>query len=252
MDVLELIIDFHKDARRQGPGSEKETKRALSFIDNLNDESKIIDIGCGTGEQTLTLAKNISGKIIAIDLLRPFLEKLNQKSREQNLENRITTECRSMLELPYPDHEFDMIWAEGSIYHIGFRKGLKEWRRLLKPGGYIVVSEISWLTNARPVEIEQYWTRQYAEIDTISKKLAAIEINGYMPVAHFVLPEYCWIENYYQPILDRSEAFLKKCGYLEEVKEFIEAGRKEASIYEKYKAYYSYVFYIGQKMNLDT
>jgi ubiquinone/menaquinone biosynthesis C-methylase UbiE len=138
MELLNLIIDFHKDALRQGPGSEKETERALGFIDNLDDQSKMIDIGCGTGAQTMTLAKNTTGKIIAVDLLPAFLEKLNQKIWEQDLIDRVSTECRSMLELPYPDHEFDLIWAEGSIYHIGFAKGLKEWGRLLKPGGLLL------------------------------------------------------------------------------------------------------------------
>lgn len=113
MDILELIIDFHKDALRQGPGGEKETERALSFITNLNEKSKIIDIGCGNGAQTLTLAKNTTGKIIAIDLFPAFLERLNKKIQEQNLENRVITESTSMFELPYPDNEFDL---GGGVY----------------------------------------------------------------------------------------------------------------------------------------
>ena len=247
MDLLDLMIDFLKDALRQGPGSDQETKRALMFIDNLSDNSKIIDIGCGTGAQTMTLAENTSGKIVAIDMLPVFLEKLNEKILDKKLENRVTTECRSMLELPYPDNAFDLIWAEGSIYNIGFIKGLQDWKRILKAGGYIAVSEISWLTDTRPQEVEKYWTQNYAEIDTISNKIAVIEANGYTPVAHFVLPESCWIENYYQPILDRSEDFLKKYDYAEDLKQFIEAGRIEADIYKRFKEYYSYVFYIAKK-----
>jgi ubiquinone/menaquinone biosynthesis C-methylase UbiE len=248
MEIIDLIIDFHKDALRQGPGSDIETERALSFIDNLTPDSKIIDIGCGTGAQTLVLAVNIAGRITAIDLFPVFLEKLNKKLQVQNLEDRVSTKAISMLELPYPDHEFDLIWAEGSIYNIGFAKGLKEWRRLLKPGAYIAVSEISWLTSKRPLELERFWTQEYAEIDTISNKIAVIEANGYVPVAHFILPEYCWTENYYHPILERSEAFLQKYGYSETVKEFIEVGREEAAIYERFKEYYSYVLYIAKKV----
>ena len=252
MDLIELIVDFHKDALRLGPGGDKETEKALGFIAHLDEQSKIIDIGCGTGAQTMTLAKNTSGKIVAIDLFPAFLGKLDEKIRAQNLENRVKTEVVSMSELPYPDQEFDLIWAEGSIYNIGFAKGLKEWRRLLKPGGYIAVSEISWLTQTRPPEVDQYWNAIYAEIDTVSNKTAVIEANGYVPVAHFVLSEYCWTENYYQPILDRSEAFLEKYNYSEEVKEFIEAGREEAAIYERFKEYYSYVFYIAKKVAISS
>ena len=111
----------------------------------------------------------------------------------------------------------------------------------------MAVSEISWLTATRPAEVEQYWTQKYAEIDTISNKIKVIEESSYLPVAHFVLPEDCWVENYYQPILERSEAFLQKYNYHEEVKHFIEEGRREADIYKRFKDYYSYVFYIIKK-----
>jgi hypothetical protein len=79
-----------------------------------------------------------------------------------------------------------------------------------KDDGYIVISEISWLTDTRPSEIEQYWTNIYSEIATIDSKLSVLEKCGYTPVAHFVLDDHCWMDNYYQPILERSEAFLKK------------------------------------------
>jgi cyclopropane fatty-acyl-phospholipid synthase-like methyltransferase len=57
MDLLDLIIEYHKDNERQGPGSEEATLRALSFFPDLNENTKILDVGCGTGGQTITLAK---------------------------------------------------------------------------------------------------------------------------------------------------------------------------------------------------
>lgn len=76
MDLLKLIIDYHKDAERQGLGSVEATKKALRYLPKLNQESSILDIGCGTGAQTIVLAENTNANIIAIDMLQPFLDQL--------------------------------------------------------------------------------------------------------------------------------------------------------------------------------
>ncbi|MGO4617551.1 class I SAM-dependent methyltransferase [Nocardia sp. 2YAB30] len=61
---------------------------------------------------------------------------------KQDLSERISTVNCSMDQLPFPDHSFDMIWAEGAVYNIGFDIALRAWRRLLIPDGVLVVTEI--------------------------------------------------------------------------------------------------------------
>ena len=60
---VNLICDFFLNTERQGPGNPEVTLKALSFIDNLTDESLIADLGCGTGGQTMTLARHAPGRI---------------------------------------------------------------------------------------------------------------------------------------------------------------------------------------------
>ena len=71
---------------------------------------------------------------------------------------------------------------------------------------------------------------------------------GYVPVAAFILPEKCWTENFYKPQVAAQETFLKKYAGNKTVEEFIASERHEAQLYDKYKAYYGYVFYIGKKI----
>ena len=180
MSEIELIIDLHKNTQRQGPGSEKDTLNALNLIGLSPDpEVKLADIGCGSGGQTLTLAQNINGHITAVDLFPEFLDELNETSKKLGLEGKIKTLKASMDNLPFKPGEFDVIWSEGSIYIMGFEKGIRYWKAFLKEGGHLAVSEITWTTDSRPQEIDDFWTSEYPEIDTAANKIKILESNGY-------------------------------------------------------------------------
>ena len=243
-----LICEYFSSVERQGPGSPEVTIKALSFIDNLTNKSHIADIGCGTGGQTMILAQNVLGNITGIDLFPDFINQFNQNFQKRNLQDRVKGIVGNMEELPFQNNELDLIWSEGAIYNIGFERGLKEWRKYIKQGGYIAVSEASWFTVERPAEIQEFWQVAYPEIDTIPNKVSQMQKAGYIPVATFILPENCWTEHFYAPLVASQEAFLKKYAGNTTVEEFIASERYETSLYHKYKAYYGYVFYIGKRI----
>ena len=216
MKELELLIDFHKDAKRQGPGSASDTLKALNLIDiSKNKNLKIADIGCGSGAQTVTLAQNIDGQITAVDLFPELLRKVDIKTQEKGLTDKIIKLKKSMDDLDFDREEFDIIWSEGAIYIMGFKAGIKNWKEFLKPGGYLAVSEITWTTHSRPKEIEEYWNNEYPEIDLASNKMKRLEENGFSPAGYFVLRQDSWMENYYKPIEERFGDFLKKHDHAE-------------------------------------
>ncbi len=243
-----LICEYFSGMERQGPGSQEQTIKALSFIDNLTNESLIADIGCGTGGQTMVLAQHAPGHITGIDLFPLFIELFNHNAAKLNLQSRINGVVGSMDNLSFLEEELDLIWSEGAIYNIGFERGLNEWRKFLKTGGYIAVTEASWFTDERPAEIDDFWQNAYPEIDTIPNKVARMQKAGYIPVATFILPENCWIENFYVHQVKAQELFLKKYAGNMTAEAFIASEQHEAQLYYKYKAYYGYVFYIGKKI----
>jgi len=245
---LNLICEYFATVERQGPGSPEITTKALSFVDNLTDESRIVDLGCGTGGQTMVLAQHAPGQITGLDLFPRFVNLFNENARKMNLQNRVKGIVGSMDDLPFQEEELDLIWSEGAIYNIGFERGLNEWRRFLKLGGYLAVSEASWFTNERPAEIDEFWQDAYPEIDTIPRKVAQMQHAGYIPVATFILPENCWTEHFYPPQEAAQEAFLKKNAGNTMAEEFIANQRHEIQLYHKYKEYYGYVFYIGKNL----
>jgi len=248
-DDYRLLIDLHISANRQGPGGEAETEKALNLA--MIDRTvplKIADIGCGTGASTLLLARLLKAQVTAVDFLQDFLEVLEGRAENMGLSEKISTLSCSMDNLPFGDEEYDVIWSEGAIYNIGFERGVKDWSRYLKAGGLLVVSEITWTTASRPSELQKHWEGEYPEIDTASSKISVLEKNGYSPIGYFVLPEHCWLENYYRPIQNSFAEFLARNANNEEAQAIVEAEKKEISLYEKYKKFFSYGVFVARKL----
>ena len=76
--------------------------------------------------------------------------------------------------------------------------------------GFIAVTEASWFTPERPSEIEDFWMVQLPGNRYDSKKDNANGKAGYIPTAHFILPENCWLEHFYAPPVPCSGSFLKE------------------------------------------
>lgn len=243
-----LICEYFALVDRQGPGSPDTTRKALSFINNLTDASRIADLGCGTGGQTMILAQHAPGEITGLDLFPDFISIFNRNAEALALQNRVKGVVGSMDDLPFEKESLDLIWSEGAIYNIGFERGLNEWRQYLKAGGYIAASEASWFTDERPAEIHDFWMANYPEIDTIPNKVAQMQKAGYIPVSTFIIPENYWTEYFYAPCSKAQEIFLKKYPGHKTAEELIAGQRHEEKLYHKYKAFYGYVFYIGKKI----
>ena len=85
-------------------------------------------------------------------------------------------------------------------------------------------------------------------MDTASGKIKILENAGYKVLGHFMLPENCWIDNYYEPLLKSHPHFIKRFGHYDTAHKIVATDLQEVEFYQKYKDYYSYGFYIAQKL----
>ena len=221
---------------------------------------KILDIGCGSGVQTIELAKLSGGHIIALDNYKPFLDKLNKNIQSAEFSNKIETVVGSMDAMPFDSESFDIIWAEGSIFIIGFEKGLEYWKQFLKPSGYLCISELTWLKPNPPKEISDFLLSQYTPLMDEARKLSKyppitdeagnLEMAknaGYTEIGHFTLPKTAWADEYYKPLQAQINLFREKSKGNENAIGLLDEFQLEIDIYEKYSDWYGYVFYILQK-----
>ena len=149
-----------------------------------------------------------------------------------------------MDEMKCDKQSFDLIWSEGAIYIIGFEKGLNYWRKFLKPEGYVVASDITWLVDNPKVEIKKYWDDNYPDIMGQKDHVDIIEKSGYTLIDKFVLPESAWMDNYYIPIEKKIPILRDKYKGNKEANEYLDSSREEIDMYRKYSNTYGYVFYV--------
>ena len=81
-----------------------------------------------------------------------------------------------------------------------------------------------------------------------SEKIAQLEQNGYAPIGYFPLPEYCWRQEYYEPLKAQFPDFLKRNANSEAAKALVDTELQEMALYEQYSQYYGYGVYIARKL----
>jgi ubiquinone/menaquinone biosynthesis C-methylase UbiE len=242
----EIFFDIHKNLPRQGSGRDIYTQKAYDMIPKLK-QPLILDVGCGPGLQTIQLAKLSGGKIVAIDIHQPYLEQLRQSAEKEELLDKIEILNKSMLKMDFPEEYFDIIWAEGSIFIIGFEKGLEEWKKFIKKDGYLAIHEMTWLKDNPPQEISDYWEEVYPAITTIENNLEIIKKCNYKLIGHFPLPEDAWWDLYYNPLEKRLKRLELEYKNNNKALDMINEEYKEINLFKKYNEWYGSVFYVMQK-----
>jgi SAM-dependent methyltransferase len=249
MEDASLLVDLHRRQFRQGPGGEAETLLAISLCGLSSRPTPVVaDMGCGTGASSLVLASAVSAQITAIDLFPEFLGELEQRAEAAGVADLIQTRAASMNDLLFEDGSLDAVWSEGAIYNMGFEEGIRAWRRFLKPGGVLAVTELTWLTRCRPPELTEHWHAAYPEVDTASAKMRLLEAHGYSPIGYFPLPKYCWLENYYRPLQNGFDDFVARHEGSDAARSIVDAERKEIALYKRYSDFFGYGFYMARKV----
>lgn len=246
--LIDLLVETHIDLERQGPGSTETTLKALGFLDHPERMANAADLGCGSGPQTLELARHLPGTIVGLDMFPAFIDKLNQNAQRQGVADRVKGIVGSMDNLPFEKQSLDLIWSEGAIDNIGFENGLAHWRAFLKRDGYVATTCPSWLTSEHPAAVEAFWLNAGSRLDSIERNIEAMQRCGYQFVAAFALPKNCWTDHYFIPREAALRKILERHAGSDAAKAFAAENRHEVELYSKYHEAYGYVFYIGRKL----
>ena len=183
----------------------------------------MLDVGCGPGHAALLLAAEADAEVVAIDTHQPFLDEHTAAARARGLAEQVTAENLSMAALEgFPDGAFDLVWAEGSAYVIGFEEALRSWRRLLAPSGVLVLTELEWTTPRPSDAATEFWHAAYP-LQSHERNRATAEAAGYHVAATRLSPDEDWWSEYYDPLSRRLERADREAPGMAEVASAVEA-----------------------------
>ncbi|SHL51813.1 Methyltransferase domain-containing protein [Desulfatibacillum alkenivorans DSM 16219] len=246
MDEMQLFLEIHQNMPRQGPGNTASTLKALKLCAGLPSAPRVLDVGCGPGMQTMDLAQALDGPITGVDFFTQYVEELQKNIEKEGMADRVTAMQGDMEALFFPPASFDLIWSEGAIYIMGFEKGIHSWSPLLAPGGYLAVTEATWLKSEPPARVKQFWDEGYPLMKNIEGNLDIIQACGGEIIGHFVLPESAWWDHYYGPLEKRLEILEEKWADNPAGQEVLAMERTEIDLFKNYSDYYGYVFYVAR------
>ena len=239
-----LFFELFSGLPRQGPGDTESTLRALALVPALGPRSRVLDVGCGTGLQTLVLARSSPARFVAVDSHPPFVEAVNRQAEALGLADRLEARVGDMRRLDFAPGSFDLVWSEGAIYVIGFEAGLREWRPLLAPGGHLAVTEVCWTRPDPPAACAAFWAQEYPAIRDVAGRLATIEASGYDTVGHFPLPPSSWWNDYYRPLEENVSAFRELHRGEEDAQGLADQVEREIDVWRRYSDCYGYEFFV--------
>jgi cyclopropane fatty-acyl-phospholipid synthase-like methyltransferase len=244
-DKMIYFYEVYGTLPRAGPGDDASTAKAYRMMTEVPEKPKILDIGCGPGKQTKELARLSKGKILALDNHQPFLDGVNKEAKALGLSEYIETLNQDMNSMEFPPESFDVVWAEGSLFVMGFENGLKVCRPMLKRRGHIGVTELVWLKDDPSTEARE-WAREYAAIKNVPDNLLLFKSNGYEVIGHFTLPVSSWFEHYYDPMQERIDELRKKYSDNAIALEVIDSAQREINGFKKCSEEVGYEFIIAR------
>ncbi len=227
-----------------GPGSDADTLRVLGMIPR-DRFPLIVDAGSGTGRQTLALASRLRTKVHAVDTAAKHLESLNRYAAQLDIGHLAQTHCMDMADIPLIFRGIDLLWSECAAYHIGFPNALANWLKALRPGGYAVVSELSWLREEVPEHVRAYFRSSYPAMRSVAENLSVARRAGYEVIATHLLSEAAWVDGYYAKLEPLAQSLLQHRE--KSVRAFATQTLEGISIFDSAEGNYGYVFYVLRK-----
>lgn len=139
-----------------------EATKELADLCHVGQDSYVLDVGCGAGTTPAFLVKEYGCRVVGVDIRPKMIERARETAQRAGVVDRVEFRVADVQDLPFDDNTFDALLSE-SVTALAADKAraLREYARVVRPGGYVGLSESTWLKVPPPPELLA-WARQDA------------------------------------------------------------------------------------------
>jgi arsenite methyltransferase len=145
--IPDEILDQMKESLERRAATPQQAAALQSYLGDVDfrDGARVLDIGCGTGPQSRTIAAIPGvGEVVGVDQLEPFLERGRELAADMP---NVSFEQADARDLPFGDASFDAVVLHTLLTHVPGPEGvLAEVHRVLKPGGSVAIYDGDFTT----------------------------------------------------------------------------------------------------------
>ena len=199
----------------------------------LSDSSIVVDVNCGKGGAALTLADKFHCIVTGVEARVEFAEEARRRTVFENLEHFVNFIDAEPDHLPFDDLYFDLALKVGQTAPRTSRETVAELRRIVRPGGWIALSEVVWKSGPpAPGQAAGEWPSEFAPnlMIGMEERITEFREAGFAVDLAELEPDSSW-ERYYAP---QAKAILenrREYGEPSEAQSTLDQWQKELHFY---------------------
>jgi len=160
-----------------------EATRELVELCRIGNGQYVLDVGCGVGATPCYLAKAVDCRVMGVDLVDKMIEQSRERAKVEGVEDRVEFRVADARKLPFEDNLFDAVIMESvNIFFDDKSQAMREYIRVAKPGGYVGMTEMTWLKPPSPKLEDTFKNMVYAQALDASGWKDLMEEAGLMDV----------------------------------------------------------------------
>jgi ubiquinone/menaquinone biosynthesis C-methylase UbiE len=160
MEREEAFFDFAAYAGLTKHFGGLEGTDELVELCHIGAGSYVLDVGCGAGQSSCYLASRHDCRVVGVDIRPMMVQRSQEMARRERMEDRVEFRVADAQDLPFDDNLFDAVITESvTVFPEDKQRAVNEYTRVTKPGGYVGLSESTWLKVPPPPELVE-WASQ--------------------------------------------------------------------------------------------